>query len=278
MVQKFATIDLHPEVVANDEMGYVFEELIRRFSEQSNETAGEHFTPREVVRLMVDLLFIEDDALLRERPSSAPCTTRPAAPAGCSRWPRTTSGEFNPDATLKVFGQELNPESYAICRSDMMIKGQDATNIALRQLLHPGRPSPSEKFDYFLSNPPFGVEWKKVETDIRDEHEKLGMDGRFGAGLPRINDGSLLFLQHMISKFKARRRWLAARHRVQRLAAVHGRGRIGRERDPPLDHRERLAGSHRRACPTSCSTTRASRPTSGSSPTASQQSARARSS
>jgi len=203
---------VHFEVVVADDRGRgvdqpgvgqgAFEELIRRFSEQSNETAGEHFTPREVVRLMVDLLFIEDDDLLRERAIIRTLYDPACGTGGMLSVAQERLEELNPDATLAVYGQELNPESYAICRSDMMIKGQDATNIAFGNSFsqdgHKG-----ETFDYFLSNPPFGVEWKKVESVIRDEHARLGMDGRFGAGLPRINDGSLLFLQHMIDKWRS---------------------------------------------------------------------------
>jgi len=201
VVQKFATIDLHPDVVPNETMGYIFEELIRRFSEQSNETAGEHFTPREVVRLMVDLLFIGDDTLLRERAIIRSLYDPACGTGGMLSVAQERLEELNPDATLAVYGQELNGESYAICRSDMMIKGQDAKNIAFGNSFsqdgHAG-----ETYDYFLSNPPFGVEWKKVEGVIRSENSREGMEGRFGAGLPRINDGSLLFLQHMISKWK----------------------------------------------------------------------------
>jgi len=201
VIQKFAAIDLHPNVVPNEEMGYIFEELIRRFSEQSNETAGEHFTPREVVRLMVDLLFIRDDTVLRKRAIIRNLYDPACGTGGMLSVAQERLEELNPDATLAVYGQELNGESYAICRSDMMIKGQDPKNIAFGNSFsqdgHKG-----QTFDFFLSNPPFGVEWKKVETVIRDEHARLGMDGRFGAGLPRINDGSLLFLQHMISKWK----------------------------------------------------------------------------
>jgi len=201
VVQKFATIDLHPDVVPNETMGYIFEELIRRFSEQSNETAGEHFTPREVVRLMVDLLFIGDDTLLRERAIIRSLYDPACGTGGMLSVAQERLEELNPDATLAVYGQELNGESYAICRSDMMIKGQDAKNIAFGNSFsqdgHAG-----ETYDYFLSNPPFGVEWKKVENVIRSEHSREGLAGRFGAGLPRINDGSLLFLQHMISKWK----------------------------------------------------------------------------
>lgn len=201
IVSKFCGIDLHPDEVSNLEMGYIFEELIRKFSEQSNETAGEHFTPREVIRLMVNILFCEDrDALTK--PGIIRTLYDPAS--GTGGMLSVAEGylrELNPDASLHVFGQELNPESYAICKSDMMLKGQDPSHI------HYGNSFtadglPNDKFDYFLSNPPFGVEWKKVESEITAEHKTKGFDGRFGAGLPRVSDGSLLFLQHMVSKFK----------------------------------------------------------------------------
>jgi type I restriction enzyme M protein len=201
VISKFADIDLHPDVVSNLEMGYLYEELIRRFSELSNETAGEHFTPREVIRLMVNLLFIEDDSLLT-KPGIVKTVFDPACgTGGMLSVAEDHLRHLNPQARLEVFGQELNAESYAICRSDMMLKGHDASNIALGNSFsddgHPGR-----SFDYLLANPPFGVEWKKVEDVIKAEHQKLGFAGRFGAGLPRINDGSFLFLQHMISKMK----------------------------------------------------------------------------
>ncbi len=198
---KFVEIDLHPESVDNHEMGYIFEELIRRFSEASNETAGEHFTPREVIRLMVNLLFNEDSAGLTKKGVIRTLYDPAAGTGGMLSVAENYLYELNPSATLKVYGQEINPESYAICKSDMLIKGGDASNIKFgNSFTHDGLPG--EKFDYFLSNPPFGVEWKKVEQAIRDEHEKLGYGGRFGPGLPRVNDGSFLFLQHMISKFK----------------------------------------------------------------------------
>ena len=201
VVSKFAEIDLHPTTVSNLEMGYLYEELIRRFSELSNETAGEHFTPREVIRLMVNLLFIEDEDALTK-----PGTVRTLFDPACGTGGMLSVAEdylrqLNPQARLEVFGQELNDETYAICRSDMMLKGQDATHIAVGNSFsedgHAGR-----TFDYCLANPPFGVEWKKVEDVVKGEHERLGFRGRFGAGLPRINDGSFLFLQHMISKMK----------------------------------------------------------------------------
>lgn len=201
IVQRFSEIDLHPDVVSNWEMGLIFEELIRRFSEQSNETAGEHFTPREVIRLMVNLLFIEDTEILTQKGIIKTLYDPACGTGGMLSVAEEYLRELNPDARLVVFGQELNPESYAICLADMMMKGQDSNNIKFgNSFSHDGLPD--MKFDYMLSNPPFGVDWKKVEKAIKDEHEKLGYAGRFGAGLPRINDGSLLFLQHMISKMK----------------------------------------------------------------------------
>ncbi|MFY1668830.1 type I restriction-modification system subunit M [Plantactinospora sp. WMMB334] len=187
--------------VSNHQMGYVFEELIRRFAEQSNETAGEHFTPREVIELMVNLLIAPDDDAL-----SVPGVARTVMDPACGTGGMLSAAEehikmLNPAATVRVFGQELNPESWAICRSDMMIKGQDPEDIKFGNSFsddgHRGK-----RFDYLLANPPFGVEWKKVKDEIEREYEQLGESGRFGAGLPRINDGSLLFLQHMISKMK----------------------------------------------------------------------------
>jgi type I restriction enzyme M protein len=201
VVSKFVEIDLHPDVVSNIEMGYLYEELIRRFSELSNETAGEHFTPREVIRLMVNLLFI-DDAEILTKPGIVKTLCDPACgTGGMLSVAEDYLRELNPKARLEVYGQELNAETYAVCRSDMMLKGQDATHIAYGNSFsedhHEGA-----RFDYLLANPPFGVEWKKVEDAVRTEAQTKGFSGRFGVGLPRINDGSFLFLQHMISKMK----------------------------------------------------------------------------
>ncbi|MBU9491770.1 type I restriction-modification system subunit M [Burkholderia multivorans] len=202
VVEKFANIDLHPEVVDNTQMGLVFEELIRKFAEISNETAGEHFTPREVIRLMVNLLFIEDDEVLQ--PGNAVVRTIYDPTAGTGGM-LSVAGEFllehNPAARLNMFGQELNDESYAICKADMLIKGQDVGNIVAGNTLSDDGHA-ARKFDYMLSNPPFGVEWKKVEKAVRKEHEDKGFDGRFGPGLPRVSDGSMLFLLHLISKMR----------------------------------------------------------------------------
>ncbi|MCP2011293.1 type I restriction enzyme M protein [Duganella sp. HSC-15S17] len=200
VTEKFANIDLHPNVVDNASMGVVFEELIRKFAEISNETAGEHFTPREVIRLMVNLLFIEDDDVLTPGGAVVRTIYDPTAGTGGML---STAGEYlsehNPQARLTMFGQELNDESYAICKADMLIKGQPVENIVAGNTLSDDGHS-RRKFDYMLSNPPFGVEWKKVEKAVRQEHESRGFDGRFGPGLPRVSDGSMLFLMHLLSK------------------------------------------------------------------------------
>jgi type I restriction enzyme M protein len=201
VTEKFANIDLHPDAVTNAEMGAVFEELIRKFAELSNETAGEHFTPREVIRLMVNLLFIEDDQALT-KPGVVRSLYDPTAGTGGML---SVAGEhlasLNPDARLVMYGQELNPESYAICKADMLIKGQDIANIIFGNTLSADGLS-GKVFDYGLSNPPFGVEWKKIEAVIRKEAEQQGYNGRFGPGLPRVSDGSLLFLLHLIAKMR----------------------------------------------------------------------------
>ena len=201
VVSRFAEVDLHPDKVPNHVMGSIFEELIRKFAEASNETAGEHFTPREVIRLMVDLLFIEDEETLTKKGIVRTLYDPAAGTGGMLSVAEEYLRELNADAELKVYGQELNSESYAICKSDMMIKGQDPEHIVRGNSFtedgHVGK-----KFDYMLSNPPFGVEWTKIEAAIRNEHETQGHSGRFGAGLPPIDDGSLLFLQHMLSKMK----------------------------------------------------------------------------
>lgn len=201
VTERFARINLHPDNVDNHQMGLVFEELIRRFSELSNETAGEHFTPREVINLMVQLIFIEDDEVL-SKPGVIRTIYDPTAGTGGML---SVAGEYllehNPNARLVMNGQELNPESYAICKADMLIKGQDVSKIVFGNTLSDDGHAEA-KFDYMLSNPPFGVEWKKVEAVVRKEHEQKGFNGRFGPGLPRVSDGSLLFLMHLISKMR----------------------------------------------------------------------------
>ncbi|WP_454722782.1 MULTISPECIES: type I restriction-modification system subunit M [Cupriavidus] len=202
VTEKFANIDLHPEAVDNTQMGLVFEELIRKFAEISNETAGEHFTPREVIRLMVNLIFIEDSDVLTAGNAVVRTIYDPTAGTGGML---SVSDEFlrehNPDARLTMYGQELNDESYAICKADMLIKQQDVGNIVAGNTLSDDGHT-ARKFDYMLSNPPFGVEWKKVEKAVRQEHEQRGFDGRFGPGLPRVSDGSMLFLMHLLSKMR----------------------------------------------------------------------------
>lgn len=201
LVQRFAEIDLHPDKVPNVRMGQVFEELIRRFAEQSNEQAGDHFTPREVIRLMVTLLFIEDLDDLRDPEYTR--ILRLLDPACGSGGMLSCAEEFlleiNPHLKIYLFGQERNNRSYAICRSDMLIKGQDPRNIRFGNSFTHDQ-FEDETFNYMLCNPPYGVDWKAYAKFIQDQFETLGFRGRFGAGLPRINDGQFLFVQHMISK------------------------------------------------------------------------------
>lgn len=201
VVQKVKTMDLHPEAISNHEMGLVFEELIRRFAESSNDTAGEHFTPRDIVRLTTSLVFMEDDDALTKPGIIRTIYDPTAGTGGFLSAGMEYVHELNPQAVIRGFGQELNPESYAICKADMLIKGQEVTNIKLGNTLSNDQLY-ADKFDYMLSNPPFGVDWKKIESDIKDENSLKGFDGRFGPGLPRVSDGSLLFLMHLISKLR----------------------------------------------------------------------------
>ena len=201
VVQKVATTDLSPEEISNHDMGLVFEELIRRFAESSNETAGEHFTPRDIVRLTTSLVFMEDDDALTEEGIIRTIYDPTAGTGGFLSSGMEYVYELNPRAVMRAFGQELNPESYAICKGDMLIKGQDVSRIKLGNTLSQDQLY-ADKFDYMLSNPPFGVDWKKVEGEIKDEHKLKGADGRFGPGLPRVSDGSLLFLMHLLAKMR----------------------------------------------------------------------------
>jgi len=201
IVEKFASFDLTTDSVSNYDMGLLFEELIRKFAEQSNETAGEHFTPRDIVRLTTSLLFTLDDKVLTKKGIVRTLYDPTAGTGGFLSNGSEYVHDLNPDATLVTFGQELNPESYAICKADMMIKGQDVTNIKFGNTLSDDQLE-YDKFDYMLSNPPFGVEWTKVQKKVTDEHKLKGYDGRFGPGLPRVSDGSLLFLLHLISKMR----------------------------------------------------------------------------
>ncbi|MEQ9721558.1 class I SAM-dependent DNA methyltransferase [Yersinia alsatica] len=219
VMQEFCSsqIDLSPKRISNLQMGYLFEELVRKFNEQANEEAGDHFTPREVIRLMVQLIFTGEDGIYEKGIYRSIYDPTAGTGGMLSESEKHICGDgltkgLNPDANIELFGQEYNPESYAICCSDLLIKDEPITNLIYGDTLgvkdaknktngfvaHDGHRN--KKFHYMLANPPFGVEWKPEEAFVREEYEELGFSGRFGAGLPRINDGSLLFLQHMISK------------------------------------------------------------------------------
>ncbi len=197
----FADIDLHPSTVSNEAMGYIFEELLRKFSEMSNETAGEHYTPREVIRLMVDLLFDEDTQALTGQAPVRTVYDPAAGTGGMLTIAEQHLKELNPAAIVSVSGQELNPETWAIARSELMMRGENPEQLAHGNSLSADA-FPDTRFDYILANPPYGVDWKKYADPIRQEAARTGPGNRFAAGLPRISDGSLLFLQHMISKMK----------------------------------------------------------------------------
>lgn len=205
VIKAFCDVDLHPDRVPNEQMGLVFENLIRRFNELANETAGDHFTPREVIHLMVDLLFIEDDDLLR-RPGTVRTMLDPACgTGGMLAEAQSYMRRHNAAAKLYVYGQDYNKRAFATAASDMLMKQVDhnggGENIQFGDTFTDDR-FEGRRFDYFIANPPFGVDWKRQQKEIQRESERLGFKGRFGAGLPRVNDGSLLFLQHMISKFE----------------------------------------------------------------------------
>jgi len=200
VVSKFCDVDLHPDVVDNIQMGLLFEDLIRRFNEAANETAGDYFTPREVIRLMVDILFAPDDEILTTESKVFKLLDPACGTGGMLSEAQNHLRRMNGGAELLVFGQDFNPRAYAIAASDILMKGNDSRNIRFGDSLIDDQ-FEGERFDYLLANPPFGVDWKKQQTQIKREHEKQGFAGRFGAGLPRVNDGALLFLQHMISKF-----------------------------------------------------------------------------
>jgi type I restriction enzyme M protein len=207
VIQKFAAIDLSPERVDNVQMGYVFEELIRIGAEQSNEEAGEHFTPREVIKLMVNLLLAPEKDLARSH------VVKTIYDPACGTGGMLSVAEkyirdLNADAQPKLYGQDWNDEAWAVCKSDMLIKGEDADNIIQGDSFTKDgfdRDTEGRKwtFDYMLANPPFGVEWKQQQRYIEHEKDTLGFSGRFGAGTPRVNDGALLFLQHMLAKMRA---------------------------------------------------------------------------
>ncbi len=202
IIKEFAAINLHPDQINNMEMGRIFEELVRKFNEQANEEAGDHFTPREVIRLMAHLVYTEEEDVYT--PGISRTVYDPTCGTGGML---SVSEEYvheqNPQANLHLYGQEYNPESYAICGSDLLIKDEPIDNIVFGDTLGDGKTEdghPDKKFHYMLANPPFGVEWKAQQHIVTKEHEQLGFAGRFGPGTPRINDGAFLFLMHMMSK------------------------------------------------------------------------------
>ena len=201
VVSKFCEIDLHPKVVDNIQMGLLFEDLIRRFNEAANETAGDYFTPREVIRLMVDILLSPDDEVLTQSGIIRKVLDPACGTGGILSEAQNHIRKNNQKASLYVFGQDFNPRAFAIAASDLLMKDGENSDIRFGDTLTEDR-FPDDKFDYLLANPPFGVDWKKQQKFVQAERDKQGYSGRFGAGLPRVNDGSLLFLQHMISKFE----------------------------------------------------------------------------
>lgn len=222
VVSKFCEIDLHPKVVDNIQMGLLFEDLIRRFNEAANETAGDYFTPREVIRLMVDILLSPDDEVLTQ-----PGIIRKVLDPACGTGGMLSEAQNhlrknNQKASLWVFGQDFNPRAYAIAASDLLMKDGENSDIRFGDTLTEDR-FPDDKFDYLLANPPFGVDWKKQQKFVQAERDKQGYSGRFGAGLPRVNDGSLLFLQHMISKFEPYQPEQKNRGRAWRLFSMDRR-------------------------------------------------------
>lgn len=201
VTQRFAEVDLSPESVPNEEMGHIFEELIRKFAEASNETAGEHFTPRDVIELMVDLLLTPDADTLTTPNAVRSIYDPTAGTGGMLSVAEDQIRQMNPTAKLTLAGQEINPQSYAICKADMTVKGQPVDAIVFGDtLLDDGHPGTT--FNYCMSNPPFGVDWKKQQKHVTEEHALRGFAGRFGPGLPRVSDGSMLFLMHLISKIR----------------------------------------------------------------------------
>lgn len=202
IIKEFSEVDLHPDTVDNLQMGYVFEELVRKFNEQANEEAGDHFTPREVIGLMAHLMYTSDEDVYT--PGIARTIYDPTCgTGGMLSVSEEYIREHNKQANLILFGQEYNPESYAICCADLLIKDEPVDNIILGDTLGDGKTSDGhrdKRFHYMMANPPFGVEWKTQQSFVEREHKELGFSGRFGPGTPRINDGALLFLLHMMSK------------------------------------------------------------------------------
>lgn len=203
LIKKFSetNVDLSPSAISNHEMGTIFEELIRKFSETSNDEAGEHFTPRDVIQLMTELMFIDDDTLTKKN------IIKKIYDPACGTGGMLTSCknyilENNENIDIILYGQEINPEIYAICKADMLMKGEDSNKIKGPMSTLSYDQLSTEKFDYMISNPPYGRKWELDEDAVLEEKEKLGFDGRFGAGTPKKSDGQLLFIQHMLSKMK----------------------------------------------------------------------------
>ena len=265
VVKQFAALDLHPDRVPNEKMGELFEALVRKYNEDANDTAGDHFTPREVIRLMVNLVLGPDSDTLTQKGALRTLYDPTCGTGGMLAAAEDYLRELNPDASLEVFGQDYNPESYAVCGSDMLIKGHDVSHIAFGDTLGDGHTAdafPGRRFDYMLANPPFGVKWEAQKDAVTKEHAGRrrplrrraagGQEGR--AAVPAAHD---------LQDEAARGRRHAPRHRLQRRPALRRRRRRRRERHPPLDCRERLAGKRSSPCPTSSSTARASSPISG---------------
>ncbi len=202
VVSSFKEIDLHPDVVSNADMGDAFEYIIRKFNEASNETSGDHYTPRDAIRLLVDLMFAEKDVDLSEAGIVRALYDPTAGTGGMLALAEEHLLEQNPDANLALYGQEYNGQSYAICKSDLLAKGHDASNIAFGNTLTADA-FPDRKFDFCMSNPPYGVDWKQYAKAVKDERDAAGPYGRFAAGLPATSDGQMLFLLHLAHKMRA---------------------------------------------------------------------------
>jgi len=252
---------LHPDKIDNPTMGTVFEELIRKFNEALNENPGEHFTPRDVVHLMVDLMLAGDESAIRTKQAIRtvydPCCgsggmlmiTKEHITVGLRKNGDILRPPINKSAEIHLFGQEVNPETWAVSKSDLFMKdptGRDADHISYGSTLSNDRHA-GQFFDYLIANPPYGKDWKRDEDSVQAEHER-GAAGRFAPGLPRISDGQLLFLLHMLKHAKVAGRWrVPHRDHHERLAAVHGRRRERGKRDTPFHHGERSAGGIDRA-------------------------------
>lgn len=200
VVRHFERIDLSPDAVSNADMGDLFENLIYRFAESANDGAGQFYTPRDVVRLLVDLVYAEDTEALRDRGTVRSIYDPTVGTGGMLTVADEHLHGLNPDASTALFGQEINPRTYAICKADLLIKGQDPSNLRLGDTLVVDR-FEDRRFDYVLSNPPFGTDWKAVESSVKNEHARGGR-GRFAPGLPAVGDAAMLFLLHVASKMR----------------------------------------------------------------------------